>query len=89
MAVDRKITKYEVHPMENADGTLEGLRIQRTERTTRESDSGATLSYGQTVDVGDALEIPASKVADLVRQLVDWPLYFATGEAERDMRRHG
>ncbi|AEK10050.1 hypothetical protein FDH96_gp117 [Mycobacterium phage Rey] len=81
MAQDRKITKYDVRPLENADGTLEGLSIQKTERITRESDNGRTLDYGHTVDVGDPLEIPASKVADLVRELVDWPLYFATGRA--------
>ncbi|AZV00870.1 hypothetical protein KIY87_gp25 [Mycobacterium phage Malec] len=84
MAFDRKITKYEVRPLEDADSDLEGLSIQRTERIQRESDNGRVLDYGQTVNVGDPLEIPASKVADLVRELVDWPLYFATGAARRE-----
>lgn len=84
MAVDRKITKYEVNPIENPDGTLGGLRIQRTERITRESDTGATLNYGSTTDVGDPMEIPLSKVADLIRELADWPMYYANGDAMRD-----
>ncbi|QSM01184.1 hypothetical protein SEA_NANOSMITE_160 [Mycobacterium phage Nanosmite] len=85
MATDRKITKYEVQPLENADGTLEGLKIQRTERIQRESDNGRVLDYGYPVrDVGEPLEIPASKISDLVRELVDWPLYYATGQAARE-----
>jgi hypothetical protein len=86
MAQDNKITKYEVQPIENPNGTLAGLRIQRTERFSRVSDSGAVLSYGHTTDVGDPMEIPWNKVADLVRELVDWPLYYANGEAARDRR---
>ncbi|QXN74107.1 hypothetical protein SEA_MICULUCIGAS_78 [Mycobacterium Phage MiculUcigas] len=84
MAQDRKITKYEVSPIEDESDVLIGLKIQRTERITRESDNGRMLNYGQTVDVGEPLEIPLSKVADLVRELVDWPIYFASGAAERD-----
>ena len=84
MAVDRKRTEYTVQPMENEDGTLEGLRIQRTERVIRESDTGAILNHGWPTNVGEPLEIPASKVADLVRELTDWPLYYATGQAARD-----
>ncbi|QBI96580.1 hypothetical protein SEA_WHABIGAIL7_78 [Mycobacterium phage Whabigail7] len=83
MAFDRKITKYEVRPME-INGDLEGLSIQRTERIQRESDNGRVLDYGMTQNVGDPLEIPASKIADLVRELVDWPMYFATGAARRE-----
>ena len=79
MARQKKITKYEVQPMEES-GMLLGLSIQRTERWTRESDNGRTLSYGQTVDVGAPLEIPISKVSDVVRELVDWTVWFATGK---------
>ncbi|AVP41927.1 hypothetical protein SEA_JSQUARED_85 [Mycobacterium phage Jsquared] len=84
MAQDRKITKYEVSPLESANGELEGLKIQRTERIQRESDNGRILNYGWTNDVGEPLEIPASKIPDLVRELVDWPLYYATGAAARE-----
>ncbi|EHB47617.1 hypothetical protein MycrhDRAFT_5743 [Mycolicibacterium rhodesiae JS60] len=84
MAHDRKITKYEVQPIETG-GVLEGLSIQRTERITRESDNGRTLDYGRTKNVGEPLEIPVSKVADLVRELVDWPLYFASGQAMEEV----
>ena len=86
MATDRKITSYEVQPIENTDGTLQGLSIQRTERITREGANGATLDYGKNVDVGAALEIPISKVADLARELADWPIYYATGQAARDRK---
>jgi hypothetical protein len=79
VAKNRKITKYEVTPIEESD-RLVSLSIQRTERWTRESDNGRTLDYGQTVDVGAPLEIPMSKVADLVRELVDWTAWFATGK---------
>ncbi|ASZ75418.1 hypothetical protein PBI_JOSHKAYV_79 [Mycobacterium phage JoshKayV] len=84
MAQDHKITKYDVRPLEDADGDLTGLAIQRTERWERRADNGRVLDYGQTTNVGDPLEIPSSKVADLVRELVDWPLYFATGNARRE-----
>lgn len=84
MAQDKKVTKYDVQPVENPDGTLAGLIIQRTERISRVSDKGARLSYGATEDVGDPLEIPLSKVSDLVRELVDWPLWYASGDAARD-----
>ncbi|QCG76928.1 hypothetical protein SEA_XIANYUE_75 [Mycobacterium phage XianYue] len=83
MAQDRKITKYEVRPLEE-NNELTGLSIQRTERWQRESDNGRVLDYGTTTNVGDPLEVPASKVADLVRELVDWPIYFATGAAARE-----
>ena len=79
MARQKKITKYEVQPMEES-GMLLGLSIQRTERWTRESDNGRTLDYGQTVDVGAPLEIPISKVADVIREMVDWTVWFATGK---------
>jgi len=79
VARERKITKYEVHPIEES-GMLLGLSIQKTERRTRESDNGRTLDYGQTVDVGAPLEVPISKVADLVRELVDWTVWYASGK---------
>lgn len=83
MASERKITKYEVQPIET-DGKLEGLSIQRTERWTRESDNGRTLDYGQTANVGEPLEIPISKVADLIRELADWPIYFLSEQAAKE-----
>lgn len=87
MAVDKKVTSYDVQPIENPDGTLGGLSIQKIERIERVSDTGATLRYGQRNDVGEPLEIPVSKVATLVHELVDWPLYYATGQAARDRVR--
>lgn len=84
MARDVRKTEYNVQPLENPDGTLEGLSIQRTVRVSRVADDGRVLSYGSTEDVGEPLEILANKVADLVRELVDWPLYYARGEAARE-----
>ncbi len=86
MAEDRKITEYQVRTIDNPDGTLAGLAIQRTERISRVADNGNVLSYGTTVNVGDPLEVPLSKVSDLVRELVDWPIYYASGQAARDAR---
>ena len=86
MAEDRKVTRYNVHPVENPDGTLAGLRIDVDERIERVSDNGAVLDRGLPVTV-QSLEVPQSKVADLVRELVDWPLYYANGEAARDSRK--
>jgi hypothetical protein len=77
MAHDRKITKYEVQPIEEGERLI-GLTIQRTERWTRESTTGKTLDYGQTKNVGDAFEIPITKVSDLIRELADWPIWYAT-----------
>lgn len=81
MAHDRKITKYEVNPIEES-GRLIGLSIQRTERWTRESTTGKTLDYGQTKDVGEPLEIPIRKVPDLIKELADWPIWYATTNEE-------
>jgi hypothetical protein len=86
MATDRTITKFEVSTTENDDGTLLSLNIQRTQRVTRESETGKTLSYGSTVSMGEPMEIPISKVPDLIRELADWPIYYATGQAARDRR---
>ncbi|AGS82759.1 hypothetical protein ANNAL29_78 [Mycobacterium phage AnnaL29] len=84
MAQDRKITKYEVSPIDNPDGTLAGLTIQKTERITRESDNGKVLNYGTTVDVGDPLEIPVGKLSTLVGDIVNWIGWYANGDAARD-----
>lgn len=81
MAQDRKITKYEVDPIEEND-RLTGLRIQRTERWVRESDNGKLLSRGLTENVGEPLEIPITKIADLIRDLSDWPIWYATTKPE-------
>ncbi|AHJ86533.1 hypothetical protein ST20ES_80 [Mycobacterium phage 20ES] len=83
MAQDHKITKYTVRPLEE-NNELTGLAIQRTERWERRADNGRVLDYGMTTNVGEPLEVPASKVADLVRELVDWAIYFATGAAARE-----
>jgi hypothetical protein len=85
MAEDRKVTKYDVQPVENPDGTLAGLRIDVDERVERVADNGRVLDRGFPVTV-NSIEIPQSKVADLVRDLIDWPLYYATGISARDAR---
>jgi hypothetical protein len=84
MAETKKITKYDVNPMELPGGILEGLSIQRTERVTRVADNGRVLDYGHTVNVGDPLEIPISKIGQLIADLVSWPIYFSNGDAARE-----
>jgi len=86
MAYDKTVTKFNVQPSEDAEGNLTGIRIQCTVATTRMSDDGKELRRGWPEDYGPEMFVPASHVADLARELVDWPLYFATGQAARDRR---
>lgn len=37
------------------------------------------LFYEMTEDDGEAIEVPTSKLADLIRELVDWTTYYVTG----------
>jgi hypothetical protein len=80
MAKDKAIRKFDVQPVENGDGELRALKIQPTVRWTRESANGKTLDYGSTEDEGEPLIVPIHKVADLVRELTDWPIWYATGK---------
>lgn len=80
MAVDRTVVKFDVRPTEDIEGKLTALKVQRTERVKRVSENGKTLNYGITNDIGEALEIPIGHVADLVRELTDWPIWYATGK---------
>lgn len=86
MAYDKTVIDFRVQPTENDEGELTGLRIQKQQRVGRMSDTGAVLSYGTTDDVGDEMVVPVNKLAALVSELIDWPLYYATGQAERDKR---
>ena len=80
MAVDRKVMKFDVRPIESVEGRLTALKVQRTERVQRVSETGKTLNYGVTSDVGNPLEIPIGHIADLVRELADWPIWYASGK---------
>jgi|688.fasta_scaffold165249_4 hypothetical protein len=82
MAVDRTIINFDVRPVEGGDGKLTALKVQRTERVKRVSDTGKTLNYGVTKDVGEAFEVPIGHVADLIRELADWPIWYATGKED-------
>lgn len=80
MAVDRTVIKFDVWPVEGEGGKLTGLKVQRTERVKRVSETGKTLNYGITTDVGDPFEVPIDHVADLIHELADWPIWYATGK---------
>lgn len=80
MATNRTVTNFDVRPVEGDDGKLAALKVQRTERVKRVSETGKMLNYGITNDVGEPLEIPIGHVADLVRELTDWPVWYATGK---------
>ena len=80
MASDHTVIKFDVRPVENDEGKLTALKVQRTERVKRVSETGKTLNYGLTTDVGEPLEVPISRVADLIRELADWPIWYATGK---------
>lgn len=83
MAKDVVIKDFSVQPVEE-DGHLVALTIQPTVRVGRRSSDGKVLSYGMTRDEGGPITIPVSKLADLIRELADWPIYYASGEYIRD-----
>lgn len=80
MAVNRTVIKFDVRPVEDDEGKLTALKVQRTERVKRVSEAGKTLNYGITNDVGPAFEVPIGHVADLIHELADWPVWYATGK---------
>jgi hypothetical protein len=82
MAVDRTVIKFDVRPVEGDGGKLTALKVQRTERVKRVSETGKTLNYGVTSDVGEPFEVPIGHVSDLVRELADWPIWYATGKED-------
>ena len=80
MAYNKKTTTYEVQAVEE-NRKLVGLEIQRWERVNRVSDDGKVLERGAK-NLIISMEIPISKVSDLVRELTDWPIWFATTPVE-------
>ena len=80
MAYDKKKTTYDVQPVE-VNGRLVGLEIRRWERVDRVSDNDKVLERGAS-NLIISMEIPISKVSDLVRELTDWPIWFATTPEE-------
>lgn len=80
MAYNKKRTTYDVNPVE-VNGRLTGLEIRRWESIDRLSDNDKLLERGCTTLV-EEMEIPISKVSDLVRELTDWPIWFATTPEE-------
>lgn len=80
MAVDRTVTGFDVRPVEDDEGKLTALKVQRTARVKRVSATGKTLDYGSTNDVGEPFEVPIGHVSDLIRELADWPIWYATGK---------
>lgn len=80
MAHDKKITKYDVQPVEE-DGRLIALALRKETRITRVSEDGKVLDYGWgSALIEEIAEIPIGKVPDLVRELVDWTVWFAQGK---------
>lgn len=84
MATNVNKTGFTVQVVENDDGTLAALTIQKTLRVSRVADNGRVLDAGMVSDVGDAMQVPAHYLADLVRELVDWPMYYACGAAAQE-----
>ena len=80
MAYDKKKTTYDVQPVE-VNGRLVGLEIRRWEQVNRVSDNDKVLERGAS-NLIISMEIPISKVSDLVRELTDWPIWFATTPEE-------
>lgn len=83
MAENVTTTSYPVDPVENPDGTLAGLRIRKVRRTDRVSANGTVINRGEPWEL-DEMEIPLSKVAEVMREMADWMRYFASGEAARE-----
>lgn len=82
MAYNKDAHSYDVQPIE-ADGALTGVRITHEKRTVRLSESGSILDYGySTRAVVAEIEVPINKLSDLVRELTDWPIWYATTPKE-------
>jgi len=78
MANDVERIGFRVQPVDE-DGHLQSLQVQKTMRVERRSSDGRVLDYGWAKDVGEPMEIPVHKLADLVREFVSWAVYFADG----------
>lgn len=83
MAKDVRIQEFRVQPVED-NGRLAALTIQPTVKIKRVSQDGKVLSWGWAEDDGEPITVPIKNLADLIRELVDWPTYFASGEYEHD-----
>lgn len=80
MAHDKKITKYDVQPVEY-NGKLIALSLRKEQRVQRVSEDGKVLDGGwASTTIEEIAEIPISKIPDLVRELVDWTVWFAQGK---------
>jgi len=86
MAYDKVIDDIDVHPDENEDGTLKGLRLQLTRRVVRKAEDGRTMDRGYPADIGEPLFVPVDDIGALISEMVSWPTYYATGESARDRR---
>lgn len=84
MAYDKKQTSYDVKPVEE-NGKLIALAIRREVRMVRMSDNGKVLDRGWLkANIEEIAEIPIGKIPDLVRELVDWTVWFAQGKDEEE-----
>lgn len=80
MAHNKKITKYDVQPVEES-GKLIALSLRKETRVQRVSENGRVLDFGWGSSlIEEIAEIPISKIPDLVRELVDWTVWFAQGK---------
>lgn len=86
MAHDLTITGFTVTPIDDGADRLIALTIQPTTTTSRIAANGAVLTYGDPQPTGDPIVVPAHQIADLTRELADWPVYYATGRAHADKR---
>lgn len=86
MAHDLTITGFTVTPVDDGPDRMIALTIQPTITTSRIAANGAVLTYGEPQPAGDPIVVPANQIADLARELADWPVYYATGRAHADMR---
>ncbi|HEX2616637.1 MAG TPA: hypothetical protein VHL57_03790 [Flavobacteriales bacterium] len=76
---------FDVQPYDNDDGTLKGVRLSRELRIERKSDDGRVLDRGWP-EAQASIDIPAERVEDVIKELVSWMCYYATGEAAKDSR---
>jgi hypothetical protein len=86
MATDEVRHQINVSPVDNEDGTLKGLNLQPQSRNVRKSSDGRQLRRDWWEDDGEPLFVPIGALADLVREMVDWPTYYANGQAARDSK---
>lgn len=80
---DHVEVRYKGQPVEDAAGHLAAITVHRQVFTAPKTAGGIQWRKGEYTD-GPDFNVPVKDVALLVRELVSWLEYFASGEVEGD-----